>query len=182
MVDFLDAETTTCSTGGSVLDEDATKTMLDPEADQLAFQEDAITEQESLKAKMQEVYEGDKERVKRELELSSTAKVLVTVDKIKELISNTCKTCSSRVSIQETKSGAVLVLNWNCNNGHSGTWASSEVLTEKKRQKVYVNSIQLTAAVLLSGNNYLLAQFLGLQFISETLFYRIRKLYCFPAV
>lgn len=183
MVDFSDVET---STGGSVLDEDATQTMLDPEADQTAFHEDTITEQESLKAKLQEVYEGDKERVKRELELSRTAKVLVTVDKIKELISDSCKTCSSPVSIRETKSGAVLILHWNCDSGHSGTWASSEVLTEKKGQKVYANSVQVAAAVLLSGNNYqkinLLAKFLGLQFISETLFYRIQKLYCFPAV
>ena len=105
VVDFSDVET---STGGSVLDEDAAKTMLDPEADQTAFHEDTITEQESLKAKLQEVYEGDKERVKRELELSSTAEVLVTVDKMKELISDSCKTCSSPVSTKETKSGAVL--------------------------------------------------------------------------
>ena len=35
MVDFSDVET---STGGSVLDEDAKQTMLDPEADQTAFQ------------------------------------------------------------------------------------------------------------------------------------------------
>ena len=185
MVDFSDAQTT--STDGSVRDDEVTKTMIDPEADQTAFHEDTITEQESLKAKLQEVYEGDKkERVKRELELSNTAKVLVTVDKIKELISTTCKTCSRPVTIQETKSGAVLLLHWSCDNGHSGTWASSELLTKKNHQKVYVNNVQLAAAVLLSGNNYqkinLLAKFFGLQFISETIFYRIQKLYCFPAV
>ena len=129
VVDFSDAQTT--STEGSVLDDEVTT----PEADQTAFHEDTITEQESLQAKLQEVYEGDKkERVKRELELSNTAKVLVTVEKIKELISTTCKTCSSPFTIQETKSGAVLLLHWSCDNGHSGTWASSELLTKKNHQ------------------------------------------------
>ena len=51
---------------------------------------------------------------------------------------------------------------------------------------MFVNNVQLAAAVLLSGNNCqkinLLAKFFGLQFISETIFYRIQKLYCFPAV
>ena len=49
-----------------------------------------------------------------------------------------------------------------------------------------MNNVQLAAAIFLSGNNFqkfdLLARFLGLETISETLFYRIQKLYCFPVV
>ena len=51
---------------------------------------------------------------------------------------------------------------------------------------MFVNNVQLAAAVLLSGNNYqeinLLVKLFGLQFISETILSRIQKLYCFPAV
>ncbi|CAH3152930.1 unnamed protein product [Porites lobata] len=74
-------------------------------------------------------------------------------------------------------SGAVLTLQWDCESGHFGTWASSDVLTVRNNQKVYL---------LLSGNNFLkfslLSEFLGLEIISETLFYRIQKLYCCPSI
>ena len=128
----------------------------------------------------------EEEQVKRELELSKKPKVLVTIEKVVDLIPKTCGTCSAPVSINQAVSGAVLILQWNCKNGHSGVWTSSEVVTEKRNQKVYVNNVHLAAAILFSGNNFqkinLLAKFLGLETISETLFYRIQKLYCLPAV
>ncbi|XP_068729053.1 uncharacterized protein [Montipora capricornis] len=83
-------------------------------------------------------------------------------------------------------SGAVVTIQWNCTNGHADSWTSSEVLAVKSNQKVYVNNVQLSAAILLSGNNFqkfnLLAKFLGLSSISESLFYRVQKLYCHPAI
>ena len=83
-------------------------------------------------------------------------------------------------------SGATVVVEWKYSNKHADSWASSEILTVKNNQKVYVNNIQLSAAILLSGNNYqkfnLQAKFLGLASISESLFYRIQKLYCCPAI
>ena len=72
-------------------------------------------------------------------------------------------------------SGAVLSIKWNCCNCHSDSLSSSDVLTVKNNQKVYVNNLQLPAAILLSGNNFtkfdLLAKFLSLETISESVFY-----------
>ena len=83
-------------------------------------------------------------------------------------------------------SSAVVTIQWNCTNGHADSWTSSEVLAFKGNQKVYVNNVQLSAAILLSGNNFqkfnLFAKFLGLSSISESLFYRVQKLYCQPAI
>ena len=69
---------------------------------------------------------------------------------------------------------------------HFVTWASSDVLTVRNNQKVYVNNFQMAATILLSRNNFLkfslLSKFLGLEIISERLFYRIQKLYCCPSI
>ena len=124
-----------------------------------------------------------------QLDYSKAPKVLVTADKIKELIPKICHVlyiCGSAISLQHKMRGTVLILNWNCENGHLGIWDSSDVLTVKNHQKVYVNNIQLADAILLSGNNFqkfcLLSKFLGLEIISEALFYSIQKLYCSPAI
>jgi len=56
----------------------------------------------------------------------------------------------------------------------------------KKNQIAYVNNLQPLAAILLSGNNFtkfdLLAKFLSLETISESVFYKSQKLYCCPAI
>ena len=49
-----------------------------------------------------------------------------------------------------------------------------------------MNNLQSAAATLLSGNNFgkvsRFAEFLGLSFLSESTFYRMQRLYLFPAV
>ena len=167
--------------------EDATVTLLDPEADITAYHEDTLCEPEqALERILIEVYKQNQEKDERELEFSKAPKVLVTASEIKELIPKTCSACGEAISLQQTTSGAVLVLHWICSKRHFASWSSSEVLTSKNNQKVYVNNVQLAAAILLSGNNFqkisLLSKFLGLQIISESLFYRIQKLYCCPAI
>lgn len=122
---------------------------------------------------------------KRELDLGNKQKIIATVDKVKEVIPKTCKVCDEAVSVSGSRSGAVLIIRWNCANGHVDYWTLSEVLTVKNNQEVFVNNVQLPAAMLLSGNNFtmfeLLSKFLGLGNISETLFYRV-QLYCAPAI
>ena len=87
------------------------------------------------------------ERDKRELDLSKKPKVLVAVDKIKELFPETCRACGGAISLKQTMTGNVLTLQWNCDSGHFGTWASSDVLTVRNNQKVYVNNFQMAAAI-----------------------------------
>ena len=86
----------------------------------------------------------------RELDqdLSKKPKVLVAVDKIKELFPETFRACGGSIfSLKQTMSGAVLTLWWNCDSGHFGTWASSDVLTVRNNQKVNVNNFQMAAGI-----------------------------------
>jgi len=39
-------------------------------------------------------------------------------------------------------------------NGHSNKWVSSEVLTQKRNQSIYLNDSLLSTAIINSGNNY----------------------------
>ena len=76
--------------------------------------------------------------------------MLVAVDKIKELFpAETFRACGGAISLKQTMSGAVLTFQWNCDSGHFGTWASSDVLfnTVRNNQKVYVNNFQMAAAI-----------------------------------
>ena len=157
-----------------------TATMLDPEADCTVYNDETIAaSEETLQSILEKVYKKNQEKNRRELDDSKAPKVLVTANKIKELISEICHVCGSAISLQHTMSGTVLMLDWNCDNGHLGNWASSDVLTVKNHHKVYVNNIQLAAAILLSGNNFqkfsLLFKFLGLEIMSETLFYTLKE-------
>ena len=102
---------------------------------------------DTLQSELEEVYKANQERDKRELDLSKKPKVLVTVNKIKELFPETCHACGGVISLKQTMSGAVLTLQWNCDSGHFGTWASSDVLTVRNNQKVYVNNFQMAAAI-----------------------------------
>lgn len=178
-------------------DADATVTVMNPEQDKTSYHEETvITEEvvantetlqttETLQSKLKKGY-ANEANMKRELDHSQQQKVIATLDKVKELIPKLCKVCGETVSIQHTMSGAVAIIDWKCTNGHADSWTSSEVLTVKNNQKVYVNNVQLSAAILLSGKNFqkfnLLANFLGLSSISESLFYRVQKLYCCPAI
>ena len=173
-------------------DADATVTMINPELDKTSYHEETvITEQatgstetlqttETLQSILKQVY-GNVEEVKRELELSQKQKVIATLDKVMELIPKQCKICGEIFTVQHTMSGAVVTIQWNCTNGHADSWTSSEVLAVKSNQKVYVNNVQLSAAILLRGNNFqkfnLFAKFLGLSSISESLFYRVQNLW-----
>ena len=103
------------------------------------------TEEDSLYSKLEQVFFKEWEKLKRELELSRMSKVVVTAKKIKELVPDTCRACGGLVSLQESMSGAVLILQWNCTKGHFDTWTSSEVLTEKNHQKIYTVCQQCSA-------------------------------------
>lgn len=112
------------------------------------YHEETIAEShDTLQSELEEVYKKNRERDKRELDLSKKPKVLVSVDKIKELFPETFHACGGVISLKQTMSGAVLTLQWNCDSGHFGTWASSDVLTVRNIQKVNVNNFQMAAAI-----------------------------------
>jgi len=120
------------------------------------------------------------------MDITHTQKVVCTVDKVKQLVPDTCKICGGPVSLSKCMSGAVLVLQWNCSNEHSDSWTSSEVLVLKKQPESLCEQCATGSCYLLSGNNLikfdLLAKFLGLRSVSKSLYFRVQKLYCCPAV
>ena len=61
-----------------------------------------------MQSELEEVYKKYRERDKRELDLSKKPKVLVAVDKIKELFPETCRACGGAISLKQTMSGNVL--------------------------------------------------------------------------
>ena len=113
-------------------------------------------------------------------------RAIVDVQKIVELFQK-CQlpTCSAVANVKANSvKGGVLKIEWVCGNSHHGSWVSSEVLCEKKNQKVFVNTLLMAAGILLTGNNFdkitLLCNFLGIDFLSSSTYYRIQRHFVVP--
>ena len=96
------------------------------------------------------------------------------------------KCSGERKVIRHGVNGGVLSVSYRCSVGHAGVWYSSSVLTEKRGQKVFVTSVLLSSAVLLTGNNFdkveLMAKMLRLALVSISTFNRIQTFHAVPAV
>ena len=125
--------------------------------------------------------------------LASKQRVIVSVDKLKELKGKRCTTLYSGnvcgLDVEYTASydkGSVLVLRWSCKNEHNGMWKSSEVLKELNNNAIYTNDVLIPSAVVLSGNNYskisLLFKALNVQVPSHTAFANTQKHYIAPTI
>ena len=118
-----------------------------------------------------------------ELHKIKEQKFVVSETKLIDLFRGRCQEpgCSSECTVKSKSVGCTMELWWNCQNGHSGKWNSSE-----KYGGMYSNNLQFSAAVLLSGNNYtkieLMSRFLGLACPSKSSFLRVQKFYCIPAI
>ena len=101
--------------------EDATLTILNPEAETTAYHGETIAESHhTLQSELEEVCKKNQDRDKRGVDLSEKPKVLVTVDEIKEfMFPETCCACGGAISLKQIMSGAVLTLQWNCDSGLS---------------------------------------------------------------
>ena len=96
------------------------------------------------------------------------------------------KCSGERKVIRHGVNGGVFSVSYRCSVGHAGVWYSSSVLTEKKGQKVFVTSVLLSSAVLLTGNNFdkveLMAKMLRLALVSISTLNRIQTFHAVPAV
>ena len=75
--------------------DEATLTFIDAEADKTAYHDVTVVREDSLKSELDAAYKQEEEQVKWELELSKKPKVLVTIEKVVDLIPKTCGTSSS---------------------------------------------------------------------------------------
>lgn len=129
---------------------------------------------------------------KNMLTYANMPRVIVTIEKLKELKGETCremqndKICGSVITYSSNEKGSVSILSWSCARGHSGIWRSSEVLKVTKNNNVYVNDILIPAAVVLSGNHYYkfsnLCQAMNLQIPSGQSYLNSQKHFIMPTV
>ena len=125
----------------------------------------------------------DLNKFQKEVKLVQETKFICSVDLFLKLFVGCCRTpgCYKVPQVKHHFVGTTLVVNTLCPTGHTFRFASSHELNE-----MYVNNVQCAAAILLSGNNFTkvsrMAEFLGLKFLSDSTFYRMQRLYLFPAV
>ncbi len=189
--EFLDAERTITALHASIENDND---FMDAEADVSSSQmvedispEDRIKQIISpVPAKMQELM--NQESLEDVAKYVSMHRFLVTIEKLVELKGTFCKEivadriCGSPLTFShQYGKGTVLKLSWSCSNSHFGHWLSSEVLTSRNNNNVYVNDILVSSSVLLSGNNYtkysLLCKALNQHIPSISSYSNVQKLY-----
>lgn len=136
----------------------------------------------------------DVKDLKAYLALYSRMRVIVSINRLVELSTDTCafisggKVCREVLCVTQdvTSIGSRVEITRKCRNGHSQKWISSEVLGAKHNSDFYLNDNLLDAAIIISGNNYskfaLLCKALGLSIISSNTFIRFRKHCAAPVI
>lgn len=150
---------------------------------------------ETFKANLQKRFRtlsSDFEGLEREFEMCQHPKIVVSVEKLKDLKGRNCevlingKVCGLQREFTVSGKGSVKHLSWKCNNSHLGTWCSSEVLARKHYSDVYVNDVLIPSCILLSGNHYtkfkLFCKFLNLASPEMLSFSRNQNFFCFPEI
>ena len=127
---------------------------------------------------------GDEQYMyKKEVEYVKEKKFICCLDLFLELFVGCCLMpgCQSVPQVKHHFVGATLIVNTLCPNGHTFRFCSSHEVNG-----MYANNLQSAAAVVLSGNNLTkinrMAEFLCLGFPSKAAFFRMQRLYIFPAV
>ena len=128
------------------------------------------------------------------LALHSRMRLIVSVNKLLELSTDTCalefggKVCGEVLCVTQdvTSIGSRVEITRKCKNGHSQKWVSSKVLGAKHNSDFYLSDYFLAAAIIISGNNYskfaLLCKALGLSIISSNTFTRFQKHCAAPVI
>lgn len=124
------------------------------------------------------------------VDLHERKRVLVSTEKLIELIQDKCSICGSsflhvmKDSIQSI--GSRVEITRKCAQGHQKKWISSEVLGKKNNIEYFLNDSLQAAAIIISGNNYskfaLLCKALDLNIISNSAFTRFQKHCAVPVV
>ena len=123
-----------------------------------------------------------KEENEKYKDMCTPERVIVDVDGVLHLCKGSCEVdgCGKERGVVDRKlEGGVLVLSLCREKSHKGVWHSSEVLVEKRGQKLYVNPTLMAAAMLVTGNNFekisLFAKCLNLNFVSIILYQNPNK-------
>ena len=118
----------------------------------------------------------------------SCERVLCSLQKILQLIDNRCKvqTCNNNYDIKHEICGCCLKITGRCANAHTFTWCSSDVISNVTGNRIFVDNLYFTSAVVLSGNSFskleLFFRFLNLHIVSSTTFHSYQRLYICPSI
>ena len=125
----------------------------------------------------------EKYALNEELKMVEEKRFICSLDLLLDMLSKRCPTpgCNSSPNVTHHFIGTTLVANISCQVGHVFRFCSSHEVNQ-----MYVNNIQVAAAVLLSGNNFgkvkRLAESMNLAFVSKSSYFRIQRVYLLPAV
>lgn len=121
--------------------------------------------------------------LEKEFKMATEKRLICSLDLLLDVFARCCQTpgCANVPNITYHFVGTTLIVNCSCQSGHAFKFCSSNAVNG-----LYVNNIQTSAALMLSGNNYgkisRLAKFLNLAFPSKSSYFRIQRLYLLPAV
>ncbi|XP_068683465.1 uncharacterized protein [Montipora foliosa] len=206
-----------CSMDISSEEDERTLTMIDPLYGSQSNEDECVPGDEAGPQPEEEVGEGsksaekNKDKILKKLEkafsmltdvkdlkaylaLHSRTRVIVSINKLVELSTDTCalesggKVCGEVLCLTQdvTSIGSRVEITRKCRNGHHQKWISSEVLGAKHNSDFYLNDYLLAAAIIISGNNFskfaLLCKALGLSIISSNTFTRFQKHCAAPVI
>ena len=120
---------------------------------------------------------------KHELGIINTSKVLISIDLLESLFHGLCGKdgCILKRKVVSVLKGASATIRWHCQAGHIGEFRTSHQISN-----VMSNNLQLSAAILLSGNNFgkvsQLMNSAGISMFSKATFLRHQKKLCIPVV
>lgn len=125
----------------------------------------------------------EKYTLDREFNMVTEQRFICSMDLLLDVFAKRCQTpgCTNIPHMTHHLVGTTLIVNSSCQSGHIFRFCSSHEVN-----LMYVNNIQIAAAVLLSGNNFgkvkRLAASMNLALISKSTYFRIQRLYLLPAV
>ena len=125
----------------------------------------------------------EKYALNEELKMVEEKRFICSLDLLLDMLSKRCQTpgCNNIPNVTHHFIGTTLVANISCQAGHAFRFCSSHEVSQ-----MYVNNIQVAAAVLLSGNNFgkvkRLSESMNLAFVSKSSYFRIQRVYLLPAV
>ena len=125
----------------------------------------------------------EKYTIPEEFKMATEKRFICSLDLLLGVFARRCQTpsCANTPNVTHHLVGTTLVANISCQSGHMFRFCSSHEVN-----LLYVNNLQIAAAVLLSGNNFgkvkCLAESINLGFISKSSYFRMQKLYLLPAV
>lgn len=121
--------------------------------------------------------------LEEEFSMVKEQKFVCSLDILLAVFQARCHTpgCTALPTVKHSFVGVTVIVNCQCPSGHKYRFCSSHLVND-----IYANNLQAAASVILSGSNFgkveRMANFLKLEFVSKSTYYRLQRLYLIPEV